>query len=320
MGNVQLQKSIQYSNMHLWLKLGNQNYQRIHHWWIGAKAPSFSRIFIHVFDAAHHVFEDLFNGASLKSWGSGPAKTGQTMTEIRVDGSRPEYSTTFMTEHTLGKFIFRHIPSSLKSQSKIRAWGQKLWITAATVDALRESQRSWQSHCSGNLPLKSSAKEATKRKRSKLTFDGPYSACQCHSPDLVQKERQIDKEMSGTAMDRTRPSIPGISQYINQSPLHPSGEGLQVSIMFHSFVALPGSSPIIETPKLENNHINSKIVIVVVVVVVVLIISIIIIIIIIIMIIIIIIIVIVMVIIVAFVIISSSNSSTRRYYELYHIA
>ena len=48
--------------MHLWLKLGNQNYQRIHHWWIGAKAPSFSRIFIHVFDAAHHVFEDLFNG------------------------------------------------------------------------------------------------------------------------------------------------------------------------------------------------------------------------------------------------------------------
>lgn len=62
MGNVQLQKNIQYSNMHLWLKLGNQNYQRIHHWWIGAKAPSFSRIFIHVFDAAHHVFEDLFNG------------------------------------------------------------------------------------------------------------------------------------------------------------------------------------------------------------------------------------------------------------------
>ena len=148
-----------------------------------------------------------------------------------------------------GKFIFRHIPSSLKSQSKIRALGQKLWITAATVDALRESQRSWQSHCSGNLPLKSSAKEATKRKRSKLTFDGPYSACQCHSPDLVQKERQIDKEMSGTAMDRTRPSIPGMSQYINQSPLHPSGERLQASIMFHSFVALPGSSPIIETPK-----------------------------------------------------------------------
>ena len=91
----------------------------------------------------------------------------------------------------------------LKSQSKIRAWGQKLWITAATADALRESQRSWRSHCSGDLPLKSSAKEATKRKRSKLTFDGPYSACQCHSLDLVQKERQIDKEMSGTAMDRT---------------------------------------------------------------------------------------------------------------------
>lgn len=199
-------KNVQYSICIYGWSLGIKiikGIQRIHHWWIGAKAPSFSRIFIHVFDAAHHVFEDLFNGASLKSWGSGPAKTGQTMTEIRIDGSRPEYSTTFMIEHKLWKVhlpshpIFTQIsvqnsrlgPKTVNNRSYCRCTS---WIPKKLTVSLL-----------GDLPLKSSAKEATKRKRSKLTFDGPYSACQCHSPDLVQKERQIDKEMSGTAMDRT---------------------------------------------------------------------------------------------------------------------
>lgn len=141
--------------------------------------------------------------SSLKSWGSGPAKTGQTMTEIRIDGSRPEYSTTFMIEHKLWKVhlpshpIFTQIsvqnlrlgPKTVNNRSYCRCTS---WIPKKLTVSLL-----------GDLPLKSSAKEATKRKRSKLTFDGPYSACQCHSPDLVQKERQIDKEMSGTAMDRT---------------------------------------------------------------------------------------------------------------------
>ena len=102
-------------------------------------------------------FVQSFKPQIMRLWTSN--LTGQTMTEIRIDGSNSafqcqEYLTPLYDGAILGKFIFQHIPMAHSNLSP------KLWeIRTATVDALRESQRSWQSHWLGTCPLRALPKK-----------------------------------------------------------------------------------------------------------------------------------------------------------------